>query len=107
MFESSEVDVGWERSALRPKDPPELVEVDTGLVLPPRRLRWGTETPIWARSAGIGGAVVEGRLLSQALSVCGDWWALVDFTMVSRNGRTIVSVQQLVDPAAVRRLGTE
>lgn len=93
----------WKRSAVSPKDPPTLVEVNVGRMLPPRRLRWGTETPIWARAYGVGGTST-GRLLEWVLSDTGDWWGRVEMTLGSKNGRTSVDVCPLVVPDAIREL---
>lgn len=94
----------WERSALRLKVPPEDVEVDMTRVLPPLRLRWGTETPIWCRAFGVGGHWVRGKLTAWVMSDTGDWWALVDLTLVSRNQLTTVDALPLVQKAAVRKV---
>lgn len=93
------------RGAVRPKEPPEDVEVDMSQVLPAQRLRWGKETPIWCRAYGVGGGRVRGLLQAWVMSSTGDWWALVDLTLVSSNGRTTLPVRQLVHKNAVRPAG--
>lgn len=97
----------WTREAVRPKDPPVDVEVDLTLVLPPQRHRWGKETPIWCRAAGIGGDRVPGKLVAWVLSMTGDWWGLVEFEAVSRNGQTRVTLRQAVLPDALREVKPE
>jgi hypothetical protein len=92
----------WTREAVRPKEPPVDVEADMTLVLPPRRMRWGRDTPVWVRAAGVGGGWAPGRLVEQFLTVSGDWWCVVETELVSQNGKTKVQLRMPVDPAMLR-----
>jgi hypothetical protein len=81
-----------------PVDPPRPVTVDL-TPYGPRRLRWGVDTPVWARAAGWRPerdtpALVTGNVLS----AFGDWWALVEVPLVDESGHQLAVARLVVPP---------
>lgn len=107
VFENGDPRYAWTREAVRPKVPPVDVEVDMTLVLPPRRMRWGKDTPIWVRASGLGGGWARGRVVEQFLSVSGDWWCVVETELVSQNGQTKIQLRMPVAPEMLREATPE
>jgi hypothetical protein len=63
-------------AARRPVVPARDVLVDLSKLWPPSRVRWGSDTPLWARAQGIQvSEVVPARLREWVITSCGDWYA--------------------------------
>lgn len=97
----------WTREAYRTVDPPVPVEIDVGKVLPPERLTWGRDTPIWVCAGGLAvNSAVPGLLRAWVLTAVGRWWGLCDFELRSRNGELVLPLHDQLVPASALRPAT-
>lgn len=82
-------------------DPPCRVEIDLRQLWPPSRLRWGSDTPPWARAQGVQlTRPVIGYLTAWVMSSCGDWLGQCYFSVGV--GDTEVALTHLVPMKALK-----
>jgi hypothetical protein len=88
-------------SPRRRVDPPQAVYVDLGVLWPPRRVRWGQDTPLWVRSSGVQvNTAVPGLATECVLTSTGDWWVLCEYSV--KVGNTTLALSALVPPSALQ-----
>jgi hypothetical protein len=91
------------RSPSRPLTPPQPVVADLASCFGPRRLRWGQETPLWARSGGFRvDREAPGTTTEWLISEVGDWWAVATVRLSSSNGLLVREVGLLLPATAVK-----
>lgn len=96
MFEESEY---WTRLLV---DPPELVKVDLAKLLPPQRLRWGVDTPLFMRTRGVQVTdVVPAERTHRVRTSVGDEYSVCRFTVVV-DGVKLELVQLVLDEALIQ-----
>lgn len=70
----------------------------------PRRVRWGEDTPAWARAAGFRpDREVDAEVEESLMSSCGDWWTYLRVPLLSGRGEPLKVVNMLVPPEWIRR----
>jgi hypothetical protein len=80
-------------SARRLVDPPLPVLVDLRLLFGPTRPRWGIDTPLWARTAGLCLDQVPAVVTEWWLTQCGDWAAVCQVSVqVDQDDVTVTMV---------------
>lgn len=89
--------------AVRPVQPPVAVIVNVAEMLPPERLTWARDTPLWVRAGGINlSDHVPGTLHAWVLTSAGRWWGQCRLVVTSGNRNLRLELDQLVPSSAIR-----